>query len=233
MAALYLIPNTLGESELDKILPTANTQIIRDIKHFIVEDIRNTRRFLKKNDRNIDIDTLQFYELNKHSDPRIIGEYLAPIKQGMDVGIISEAGCPGVADPGADVVRIAHQLGIEVRPLVGPSSIILAMMASGLNGQNFAFVGYIPIQKQERIKRLKDLEARAIAEKQTQLFIETPYRNTALFDDILASCRPETLVCVARGLTTADEFVRTMPVSKWRNKKPVFDKQPTIFLIGV
>ena len=232
MAALYLIPNTLGESPLDAVIPSANVEIVRQIKHFIVEDIRTARRFLKKNDRAIDIETLTFYELNKHTDPKQVADYLAPLAQGLDVGVISEAGCPGVADPGADVVWLAHQAGHVVRPLVGPSSIVMSLMASGLNGQNFAFVGYLPIAKPERAKRIKQLEGRAVAEKQAQIFIEAPYRNLQLWDDLVANCNPQTLLCVAANISLENEFIVTQTVAKWKNRRPNIDKQPTIFLLG-
>jgi 16S rRNA (cytidine1402-2'-O)-methyltransferase len=174
--ALYLLPVTLGDTAIDKVLPAYNAGIIREIKHFIVEDVRSARRFLKKVDREIDIDTLSFYPLNKHTSPEDISGYLNPLAEGHSMGVISEAGCPAVADPGADVVAIAQRRNLKVVPLVGPSSIILSVMASGFNGQSFAFHGYLPIEPNERSKRLKELEGRIYSEHQTQLFIETPYR---------------------------------------------------------
>nr|MCR4947719.1 SAM-dependent methyltransferase [Treponema sp.] len=176
-AALYLIPVTLGETEISQVLPAYNHDIIVNIKHFIVENIRSARRFLKKTEKTIDIDTLAFYELNRHTDRKFIGEYLDPLKKGLPVGIISEAGCPAIADPGADVVAIAQQRGYKVVPLVGPSSIIMSVMGSGFNGQSFAFNGYLPVEVPQRIKALKKLEQKVQNENQTQLFIETPYRN--------------------------------------------------------
>ena len=181
MAALYLIPVTLGDTPHDRVLPAANADIVRSIRHFVVEEIRTARRFLKAVDRNIDIDALTFYEMGKHADPSRFSSFLRPLREGQDVGVISEAGCPAVADPGADLVAIAQQEGLRVVPLVGPSSILLAVMASGFNGQSFAFHGYLPIDGPARTKRLKQLEARSRDEHQTQLFIETPYRNAKLF----------------------------------------------------
>ena len=177
MAALYLIPVTLGDTPLDRVLPSCNTEIVLGLRHFIVEEVRTARRFLKQVCRDIDIDALQFYPMGKHADAARFSQYLEPLRRGESMGVISEAGCPAVADPGADVVAICQREGLEVVPLVGPSSILLAVMGSGFNGQSFAFNGYLPIPPAERAKRLKQLEARSQAEGQTQLFIETPYRN--------------------------------------------------------
>lgn len=232
MAYLYLIPSTLGESEIDQVLPLGNIHLLSDTRHYIVENIRTARRFLKRCNREIDIDKLQFYELNKRTDPAVLNQYLQALRNGENVGVISEAGCPGVADPGADVVRLAHEQGLQIRPLVGPSSILLAMMASGLNGQNFAFVGYLPVKTPERGKRIKQLESRVYTEQQTQLFIETPYRNMQLWEDLVQSCRPDTLLCVAANLTEPNEYIRTMPMAEWKKHKPDLHKKPTLFLIG-
>ena len=229
--ALYLIPNLLGETPVDQVLPPYNREIILGIRHFIVEDVRTARRFLKLVDRSIDIDQLTFYTLNKHTKPDEIAGMLGPLEQGNPMGVISEAGCPAVADPGADVVAIAQRKGLQVVPLVGPSSIILAVMGSGFNGQSFAFHGYLPIEPDERIKTLKKLEQRAYTENQTQLFIETPYRNAKMMADILKACRPQTRLCIAAGLTTQDEFIRTRTVKEWGGKLPNLDKVPCIFLI--
>lgn len=232
MANLYLIPVTLGESQLHTVLPDDNKEVIGSISSFIVENVRTARRFLKKVDPATDIDALQFFELNKHSDRNQLHAFLEPVKQGRHVGLMSEAGCPGVADPGAEVVRIAHEKGIRVIPLVGPSSILLAMMASGMNGQNFAFNGYLPIKKDEKIKRIKYLEARIYSEDQSQLFIEAPYRNQQLLDDLLANCQPQTRLCIACDLTLETEFIRTMPVAEWKKHKPDIQKRPAIFVLG-
>ena len=207
--ALYLLPVTLGDTPLEQVLPSYNTEIIRGIRHFIVEDVRSARRFLKKVDREIDIDSLTFYPLNKHTSPEDISGYLKPLAGGASMGVISEAGCPAVADPGADVVAIAQRQKLKVIPLVGPSSIILSVMASGFNGQSFAFHGYLPIEPGERAKKLKTLEQRVYAESQTQLFIETPYRNHKMIEDILQNCRPQTKLCIAANITCEGEFIQT------------------------
>ncbi len=229
--ALYLLPVTLGDTDLDAVLPVYNREVILQITHFIVEDIRSARRFLKKVNREIDIDSLTFYPLNKHTSPQDIFGYLTPLQKGISMGVISEAGCPAVADPGADVVAIAQQKGLRVVPLVGPSSIILSVMASGFNGQSFAFHGYLPIEPAERSKRLKQLEQRAYAEDQTQLFIETPYRNNKMAEEILSACRPHTRLCIAANITCEGEYIRTCTVKEWRGKLPDLSKIPCIFLI--
>lgn len=230
-SALYLIPVTLGDTSIDKVLPIYNKEIILGIRHFIVEDIRSARRFLKKVEKSIDIDSLTFYPLNKHTSPEAISGYLKPLMAGESMGVISEAGCPAVADPGADVVAIAQCKNLKVIPLVGPSSIILSVMASGFNGQSFAFHGYLPIEPSERAKRIKVLEQRIYAEDQTQLFIETPYRNNKMMEDILRNCRPQTKLCIAANITCEGEFIRTKTVKEWQGKLPDLSKIPCIFLI--
>ena len=230
-SALYLIPVTLGDTPVSKVLPAYNHDVIMGIRHFIVENVRSARRFLKKVDQEIDIDALTFYELNKHTSPEAIGSYLKPLQEGYPMGVISEAGCPAVADPGADVVAIAQRKKLKVVPLVGPSSIILSVMASGFSGQSFAFHGYLPIDGGERAKTLKHLESRAYAEHQTQLFIETPYRNLKMFDDIIRSCRPQTRLCIAANLTCDDEYAVTRTIAEWKGQRPPIDKIPCIFLI--
>ncbi|MCW0484158.1 SAM-dependent methyltransferase [Gaoshiqia sediminis] len=232
MANLYLIPLTLGESELNTVIPDHHREIIHSISHFVVESIRTARRFLKKMDQAIDIDSLHFYELNKHTDKNQLHAYLDPIKTGLHVGVMSEAGCPGVADPGAEVVRIAHEKGIRVIPLVGPSSILLAMMASGMNGQNFAFNGYLPIKKDEKAKQIGLLEKRIYTENQSQLFIEAPYRNLQLLDDLLANCQPHTKLCIACDITLDTEFIKTKSIAEWKKQKPDIQKRPAIFVLG-
>ncbi len=229
--ALYLIPVTLGETPIETVLPAHNREIILGIKHFIVENIRTARRFLKKTDSSINIDSLTFYELNKHTSPADVSGYLQPIANGESVGVISEAGCPAIADPGADVVALAQQKKYKVVPLVGPSSIIMSVMGSGFNGQSFAFHGYLPIDSSERIKRLKQLEGRIYSENQTQLFIETPYRNNKMFEDIIKNCRPQTKLCIASNITCEDESIITLSVADWIKRKFEIPKVPTIFLI--
>lgn len=230
-AALYLLPVTLGDTSIESVLPTYNREVILKIKHFVVEDVRSARRFLKKVEPSIVIDELTFYPLNKHTSPEEISGYLNPLMAGNPMGVISEAGCPAVADPGADVVAIAQRKGLKVVPLVGPSSIILSVMASGFNGQSFAFHGYLPIEPSERAKRIKALEARAYAEDQTQLFIETPYRNNKMAEEIMRDCKPQTKLCIAANITCENEFIRTRTVKEWKGKLPDLSKIPCIFLL--
>ena len=230
-AALYLLPVTLGDTSIEKVLPSYNKEIISGIRYFIVEDVRSARRFLKKVDREIDIDALTFYPLNKHTSPDDISGYLQPLVGGASMGVISEAGCPAVADPGADVVAIAPRKKLKVVPLVGPSSIILSVMASGFNGQSFAFHGYLPIDASERTNTIKKLEGRIYSEHQTQLFIETPYRNNKLAEELIRTCRPSTKLCIASNITCEDEYIHTRPVKEWAGKVPDLSKKPTIFLI--
>lgn len=232
MAALYLIPVTLGDTPLHQVLPAYNKDVILSIKHFIVEEVRSARRFLKQVDHNINIDELTFYPMGKHADVALFSKYLEPLRKGENIGVISEAGCPAVADPGADVVAIAQREGLRVVPLVGPSSILLAVMGSGFNGQSFAFHGYLPINPSERAKRLKQLESRSASEHQTQLFIETPYRNHKIIADILSACNPRTRLCIASGLTTEQEYIRSCTVKEWKQVSPPnLNKIPTIFAI--
>lgn len=229
--ALYLIPVLLGEAPLEEAIPPYNIEVVSRLKYFIVENLRSARRFLKKCNPAIDIDALTFFELNKQTDRNRIGNYLLPMKSGESVGVISEAGCPAVADPGAEVVAIAQQEGHKVIPLVGPSSILMALMASGFNGQSFAFHGYLPIDAGERVKKLKQLEARAYSEDQTQLFIETPYRNQKLAEDILQQCNPRTRLCIAMNISLPDAFIVTRSVKAWKGRLPDMHKKPTVFLI--
>ena len=229
--ALYLIPVTLGDTPLEKVLPAYNKEVILQIKHFIVEEVRTARRFLKKVESSIDIDSLTFYPLNKHTQATDIAGYLKPLMVGEPMGVISEAGCPAVADPGADVVAIAQRRGLKVVPLVGPSSILLSVMASGFNGQSFAFHGYLPIEQGERTKRIKMLEQRSYAENQTQLFIETPYRNRRLLEELIQTCRPQTRLCIACNVTCEDEYICTKSMKEWKGHLPDLEKRPCIFLI--
>ncbi|GAB6010026.1 SAM-dependent methyltransferase [Dysgonomonas reticulitermitis] len=228
---LYLIPVTLGETSIESVLPPHNKEIILEIKYFIVENIRSARRFLKKVDSSINIDDLTFYELNKHTKPEQIESYLNPITNGFHIGIISEAGCPAVADPGSDVVAIAQRKNYKIVPLVGPSSILLSLMASGFNGQSFAFQGYLPVDGSERIKKIKQMEHYIHHEHQTQIFIETPYRNLKLAEDILKHCAPATKLCIAMNITCEDEYIKTLPVKQWQKQLPNMDKQLCIFLL--
>ena len=238
--ALYLIPVTLGETSIEQVLPSYNHEVIMGIRHFIVENIRSARRFLRQTDREFPIDDCTFYEMGKHSDERVYSSYLQPLREGKPVGVISEAGCPAVADPGADIVGIAQREGLRVVPLVGPNSMIMAVMSSGLGGQSFAFNGYLPVEPADRAKRLKALETRAWTEGQTQLFIETPYRNQKMFQSLLTTLRPQTRLCIAAGITTADEYIRTRRISEWKKEGLTLkgaggtdlSKVPAIFLIN-
>ncbi|MDR0831219.1 MAG: SAM-dependent methyltransferase [Prevotellaceae bacterium] len=228
---LYLIPTTLGEGDLKNVLPDYNSAVVKGLRYFIVENLRTARRFIRQIDREIVIDDLHFSELNEHTDLLQTDEFLQPLLEGFDVGIISEAGCPCIADPGAAVVEAAQKNEIKVVPLVGPSSILLSLIASGFNGQNFAFNGYLPIDKKERTHKLKMLENRVLSENQTQIFIETPYRNNQLVQDIIGNLKPNTKLCVACLLTTENEFIKTLKVSDWKKISFDFHKKPSIFLI--
>lgn len=229
--ALYLLPVTLGDTPVEQVLPAYNKEIILGIKHFIVEDVRSARRFLKKVEASINIDELTFYPLNKHTSPDDLSGYLKPLQEGHSMGVISEAGCPAVADPGADVVAMAQRKNLKIVPLVGPSSIILSVMGSGFNGQSFAFHGYLPIEAADRIKRLKELEGRIYSENQTQLFIETPYRNNKMMEDIVKTCRPQTKLCIAANITCEGEYIHTKTIREWKGHLPDLTKVPCIFLI--
>lgn len=232
-AALYLIPVPLGETEHSRVLPSYNLEVVRGIRHYIVENTKSARRFLAMCDRDLKVEEFDFLELNEHTDLNTISDYLNPIiKQKVPMGVISEAGCPAVADPGAAVVEMAHKKNIPVVPLAGPSSMIMAVMSSGFNGQSFAFNGYLPVKSGERSAKIRQLENRAYNEDQTQLFIEAPYRNLQMFQTILESCRPGTQLCIAAGLTTPEEFIQTKTVGEWKKSAPPpVHKIPAIFLI--
>jgi len=231
MGNLYLIPTTLGESDTTRVIPSEVSDIVRRISYFIVENIRTARRYLRKLDPQLNIDELHFFELNQHTDSRETEEYLQPIAEGFDVGIISEAGCPGIADPGAEVVKQAHIKQIRVIPLVGPSSILLSLMASGMNGQNFAFIGYIPVKPAERVKAIREIEKRSAIEKQTQIFIEAPYRNTQLINDLINTLGDQTRLCMACDITLDTEYIKTQTVAQWKKGVPDLNKRPAIFLV--
>jgi len=227
---LYLIPTTLGESELEQVIPNYVLNIINEINIYIVENVRTARRYLRKAGIKSSIDDLIFHVLDKRTEVHQLASFLKEINN-QNIGLISEAGCPGVADPGADVVAIAHQKDIEVVPMVGPSSILLSLMGSGFNGQNFAFVGYIPVKKEERVKAIQKLEKRSAIEKQTQIFIETPYRNMQILEELIAACHQNTKLCIACDLTLETEFLKTKTLAAWKNDKPNLHKRPTIFLL--
>ncbi|MDP4239820.1 MAG: SAM-dependent methyltransferase [Bacteroidota bacterium] len=231
MSTLYLIPTSLGDTGFERILPAYNTDVVSALRFFIVEDVRTARRFLKKTNQAIDIDSLTFFILNQHTTPEELSGFLRPMLEGNDMGVLSEAGCPAIADPGADVVDMAQKNNFKVVPLVGPSSILLSLMASGFNGQSFAFVGYLPIQPVERQKALKRLESRAYTESQSQIFIETPYRNMKMLDEILQICQSNTRLCIAVDITLNTEFIKTKTVKEWKTQLPDLNKRPCIFII--
>jgi 16S rRNA (cytidine1402-2'-O)-methyltransferase len=241
---LYLIPNTLGPTDasphaLSHVLPEQVQEITSKLAYFVAENAKTARAFLKlvaiDHPLARPLQEIRIAELNVNTPPQALAALLAPLLEGEDAGLVSEAGVPAVADPGADLVRLAHQHGVAVRPLVGPSSLLLAVMASGLNGQSFAFNGYLPTDAAQRTKRIQQLEQRSRAEKQTQLLIETPYRNAAMLEALVGACQPGTLVCVATDLSLPTESVRTLSAAKWKaelagNKGPDFHKKPTVFL---
>lgn len=227
-----MIPNSLGSKDPDSFLPLHVKNQIILLKYFIVENVRNARRYLKSLDPEINIDELTFFELNKHTDPLEIGTYLSPALEGNHVGVISEAGLPGIADPGAAIVKLAHEKNIEVVPFTGPSSLFLALMASGLNGQSFRFVGYLPVKSNDRMHALRQLEKRSMQENESQLFIETPYRNNALLKDILSVCSNGTLLTIAADISEETEMIRTRKIASWKTKQPDLHKRPAVFIIG-
>ena len=242
---LYLIPNTLGTSDngadlLAQIIPQQVQQITSRLDYFVAENAKTARAFLKliavHHPLSRPLQDISIAELNVNTPQQALAGLLAPLLAGRDAGLVSEAGVPAVADPGADLVRLAHEHGVTVRPLVGPSSLLLAVMASGLNGQSFAFNGYLPTDAALRAKRIKELENRSRSEKQTQLFIETPYRNAAMLDALVAHCQPGTLICVATDLSLTSESIRTISAARWKillasGKAPDFHKKPTVFLL--
>jgi 16S rRNA (cytidine1402-2'-O)-methyltransferase len=226
---LYLIPIPIADGAL-QTLSQEVAQYTGGITHFFVENIRTARRFLRSLHPALVIDSLHFSEIDKHTgaDTLLLRTWL---KDGHDVGILSEAGCPGIADPGADLVAIAHNMGVQVIPLTGPNSLILALMASGLNGQSFCFNGYLPVKDPMRSNRIKELEAISAKENQTQLFIETPYRNDHLLTDLLKHCNPKTRICIALNITAPDAFIKTKTIAEWNKEKPVLGKSPAVFLM--
>lgn len=228
---LYLIPVGLGDSPENAVFPSLNKEIINDIDDFIVENEKSARRFIKQILPEKSQPELRLKALNKFTDPAEIISFLDPAKEGKNMGLLSEAGCPGVADPGAEIVKLAHRFGVQVVPLVGPSSILLAMMASGMNGQSFTFHGYLPIDKKERKNELRQLERISAEKNQAQIFIETPYRNMKFLEDLTQILHPATRICVACDLTLSSEFIKTATASEWKNIKADLHKRPAIFII--
>jgi 16S rRNA (cytidine1402-2'-O)-methyltransferase len=227
---LYLVPTPIGEH--DAVIAPENGAIVRSLDYFVVENVRTARRFLSRAGIGRSIDTLRFAELNEHTPAQEVEALLQPVLAGEDAGILSEAGAPAVADPGADLVALAHRKGVEVIPLVGPSSILLAVMGSGLNGQSFAFNGYLPVKQPERGQAIRRLEARALKEGQAQFFIEAPYRNVKLLDDLLSVLSPETRLSIAADLLQPNQLLRTLRAVDWKKEKPDINKRPAIFGIG-
>ena len=228
---LYLIPSPLGDYAPAEVIPASVLDRIAQLRTYVVEEIRTARRYLSAAGWKGHVGELAFHELNEHTDPQTVESYLALFRDGNDVGLISEAGLPAVADPGALLVALCHRHGIDVVPMTGPSSLMLALMGSGLNGQSFAFCGYIPAKTEERRNALKSIEKRSAAARQTQILIETPYRNDALLADILSVCSERTRLCIAADLTLPDAFLRTRTVAEWKKDKPVIGKRPCVFLI--
>lgn len=230
--ALYLIPVNISEAPLREVLPEGTLDVLRPIRHFIVENVRTARRFLKKCDPAFDIAATTFYELNRHTDLAEVSSYLEPLRRGEPMGVMSEAGCPAVADPGALVVSIAQRERLKVVPLVGPSSILMSLMASGFNVQGFCFNGYLPIDPHERERKIRELESTSRRCDMTQIFIETPYRNNRMVESLVKVLRGDTKLCVACDITDPEkETILSMTVAKWKSAKYDFDKRPAIFLI--
>lgn len=230
---LYLIPTPLADDTSSSVLPTQVPDAVKGLDVFFAEELRTARRFISGLRLGKVIENLTFYELNKKTpEAETLAQLKALLKENKDAGVLSEAGCPGVADPGAIAVKLAHQLGIEVVPLVGPSSLLLALMASGMSGQSFVFHGYLPIDRAPRVKAIKHLEQEALSRRQTQLFIETPYRNNQVFEDILIHCQLTTRLCVACQVTAPDGFVKTRTIKEWKTLTIDLHKKPTVFLIG-
>lgn len=233
LGTLYLIPTLLGVTKAEQVIPQGTLEIVRNIRFFVVENVRTARRMLSKMNMPCPIDELTFVELDKHdksNNPDLM-TYLGEALNGNDIGLMSEAGTPCVADPGALIVELAHQAGIKVVPLTGPNAMILALMASGFNGQSFSFHGYLPIKSQERVIALRNLERRSAANNETQMFIETPFRNNAMIEEIIKTCHHNTMLCVACNITTAEEEIVSKPISEWKKIKKDWNKKPAVFLI--
>lgn len=232
LGKLFMIPVTLGDENIKQVLPENVVSITQDIDTFVVENEKSARRFLSLIKTKKPVRELQLYLLNEHSNEKDIPALIAPLLAGKDVGMLSEAGCPGIADPGALLAAAAHKKGIQVIPLVGPSSILLSLMASGLNGQRFTFLGYLPSEKNERVNKLKEIEKHSLKHNETQIFIETPYRNQHMLEDILGHCHPNTKLCLARNISFSSELIATKTVAEWKKSElPDLHRQPTVFLM--
>jgi len=231
--SIYLFPATLGDVPAEACLPAYNTRVLNLIDVFVVEELRTARRFLKKAGYTGSIDDITFFLLNEHTSDEEVGAYLKPAEEGKDIGLMSEAGLPCVADPGNKLVSLAHQKGIRVIPLTGPSSLMLALMASGFSGQHFTFHGYLPVKTPDRTKALKMIEREVRQTGNPQIFIETPYRNMAMFQSIVETCHPDIRLCIAADITLEDEFIGTMPVQRWKSHIPDIQKKPAVFILGI
>lgn len=229
---IYLVPNTLGSETLKDIIPSEVIEITAALRAFAVEDVKSARRLLRKMDREFPIDGSEFFLLNKRTPVEDLQKILREVKNGKDLGIISEAGCPGIADPGAELVALAQQKGIQVVPMVGPSSILLALMGSGFSGQHFSFHGYLPKERKDRVRKLKDFEADSRRNGHTHIFMDTPFRNMNVLDDLLNELADTTLICIASNITLPDASIRTMSAKDWRENAYDLSKIPTMFLIG-
>jgi 16S rRNA (cytidine1402-2'-O)-methyltransferase len=227
---VYLIPVTLGGDDFLKVIPEKVLGITRELRHFVVEDIRSARRYLRLIDKSFPIDDSQFFELNEHTGESDISHYLEPALNGHDIGVMSEAGLPGIADPGARIIALAHRMKLTVNPLTGPSSIILALISSGLNGQAFTFHGYLPVKPDERSVKLREIEKRA-GEGYAQIFMETPYRNHKMLESVLSVCRGESMLTIAMEITLPTESIRTMKISEWRNEQPQLKDKLVVFVL--
>jgi 16S rRNA (cytidine1402-2'-O)-methyltransferase len=227
---IYLIPVTLGGDDFLRVIPEKVIGLTRQLRYFIVEDIRSARRFLRLIDKEFPINDSVFFELNEHTGESDITNYLEPIFNGSDIGVLSEAGLPGIADPGAGIIALAHRKRITVTPLSGPSSILLALISSGLNGQNFSFNGYLPVKPAERSAKLRELEKKA-GEGYAQIFMETPYRNQKMLESIITTCHSNTLLCIAADITLPTESIRTMKISEWKRDLPLLNEKLVVFVM--
>jgi 16S rRNA (cytidine1402-2'-O)-methyltransferase len=229
---LFLIPTFLTDQSGADSMPSVNILIIADLNYFIVENIRSARRFLRSVGYMKDFNEVMFYELNEHTEPAEVASFIKPLLSGDNMGLISEAGTPCIADPGAEIVLLAHQNDIRIVPLTGPNSILLALMASGLNGQQFTFHGYLPIEKNDRNKLIRSIEKDSLTNARTQIFIETPYRNNQLFDALINNCNPGLKLCVACQINSDEEFIKTLTIKEWKKQVPDLHKKPAVFLIN-
>jgi 16S rRNA (cytidine1402-2'-O)-methyltransferase len=228
---LFLIPNLLSTGTINTVLPCNIKETVDQIEYFFAEDLRTARRFLSELKVSKKIEDLKFYKVDKDTSSEEVRDFFKQIPDGKNIGVVSEAGCPCIADPGSLAVYEAHQLGMEVVPIVGPSSILLALIASGLNGQSFVFHGYLPIEKDDRSKAIKSIEKDSLQKKQTQIFMETPYRNNKLLEEVIKVCSQETKLCIASNLTASDQFIKTQTIKNWKNNIPDLNKRPSIFLL--